>query len=168
MPVDAQSTERIQGAMFVSAVGDIDGDRFVDVYASDFSANTNGTGSGRVCVHSVADGRRLYDPHREAAGDGFGIGVADAGDVDGDLLIGAWQHSTAAASGGKIYLYSGKDGSLQREMTGKVIEETLGFDTTGFGDVDGDGVVDYLITSAWSAVSGGHSGRMHIVSGTTR
>ena len=157
------------GAMFVSAVGDVDGDGVVDVYASDFSASTNGAGSGRVYVHSGADGRLLYDLHGEAPGDGFGIGVADAGDVDGDghddLLIGAWQHGGAAASGGKIYLYSGRDGSLQRQITGKVMGETLGFDTTGIGDVDGDGVIDYLITSAWSAVSGGHSGRMYIVSG---
>ncbi|MEJ2205320.1 MAG: FG-GAP-like repeat-containing protein [Gemmatimonadota bacterium] len=158
------------GAMFVSAVGDVDADGTVDVYASDWSAGTNGPGSGRVYVHSGADGRLLYDLAGEAAGDGFGIGVADAGDVDGDghddLVIGAWQYGGAAPSGGKVYLYSGRDGSLVRTITGKVMGETFGFDTTGMGDVDGDGVPDLLLTSAWSAVAGGRSGRMYIVAGT--
>ena len=28
-----------------------------------------------------------------------------------------------------------------------------GFDTTGVGDVDGDGTIDFLVTSAWSAIN---------------
>lgn len=52
-----------------------------------------------------------------------------------------------------------------REFTGKVMGETWDFDTTGVGDVDGDGVIDFLVTSAWSAINGGRSGRMFIISG---
>ncbi|MBP6773902.1 MAG: FG-GAP repeat protein [Gemmatimonadaceae bacterium] len=44
--------------------------------------------------------------------------------------------------------------------------ETLGFDATGIGDVNGDGLVDLLITSSWSNVNGFRSGRMYIVAGT--
>jgi hypothetical protein len=159
------------GGMFVSAVGDVDGDGVTDVYASDWPGNgADGLqGAGRIYVHSGASGRRIHTLTGEAAGDGFGIGVADAGDVDGDghadLVIGAWQHHEAAPSGGKVYVYSGADGSLLRTLTGKVMGETLGFDATGVGDVDGDGILDLLLTSAWSAVSGAHSGRMFIVAG---
>ncbi len=159
------------GAMFVSAVGDVDGDGATDVYASDWAGNGAGglARAGRVYVYSGATGERLYTLTGEAAGDGFGIGVADAGDVDGDghadLIIGAWQHASAAPSGGKVYLYSGADGSLMRVITCKVMGETFGFDTTGMGDVDGDGTPDFLLTSAWSAIHGGHSGRMFILSG---
>ena len=67
--------------------------------------------------------------------------------------------------GGKIYVYSGKDGTLLHEITGKVMGETLGFDATGMGDIDGDETIDYLVTSAWSAVNGARSGRMYILSG---
>ena len=154
--------------MFVSVVGDVDGDGTPDVYASDWSNTAKGRSTGRVYVHSGATGARLLTLTGEAAGDGFGIGVADAGDVnhDGhaDLVIGAWQHAGAAASGGKVYLYSGKDGSLLRAWTGKVMGDTLGFDATGLGDVDGDGTIDLLVTSAWSAIHGYRSGRMFVIS----
>ncbi len=171
--IASDSADAQLGAMFVSTVGDVDGDGVTDVYASDWAGNgANALArAGRVYIHSGADGRRLYTLTGEAAGDGFGIGVADAGDVDGDghadLVIGAWQNGSAAPSGGKVYLYSGADGSLMRAITGKVMGETFGFDATGVGDVDGDGTPDLLLTSAWSAIHGGRSGRMFIVSGAS-
>ena len=168
--IEADETGAALGGMFVSTVGDVDGDGVPDVYASDWSNNALGRSTGRVYVHSGADGRLLYTFTGEAAGDGFGIGTADAGDVDGDghadLVIGAWRHSGAAAAGGRVYLYSGRDGSLLSTYTGKVPGETFGFDATGVGDIDGDGVIDFLLTSAWSSVNGPRSGRMYILSGT--
>jgi hypothetical protein len=167
--IAADSTGAALGAMFTSLVGDVNGDKIPDVYASDFSNSAKGPATGRVYVHSGADGRRLLTLTGENAGDGFGIGSADVGDVnrDGfdDLVIGAWQYAAAAPSGGKVYLYSGKDGSLLRTITGRVPGETLGFDATGAGDVDGDGVIDLLLTSSWSNVNGFRSGRMFIISG---
>lgn len=167
--IDAGRDDVQLGGMFVSVVGDVDADGTVDIYASDWSSNANGKGSGRIYVHSGANGRRLLTLDGEAPGDGFGIGPADAGDVDGDghddLIVGAWQHSGAAPSGGKVYLFSGKDGSLIRTWTGRVPGETFGFDATGMGDVDGDGATDFLLTSAWSAVNGSKSGRVYILSG---
>lgn len=167
--IGADSTGAALGGMFTSLVGDVNGDQVADVYASDFSNSAKGAATGRVYVYSGADGKRLYTLTGENAGDGFGIGSADVGDVnrDGfdDLVIGAWQYSTAAASGGKIYLYSGKDGSVLRQITGRIPGETLGFDATGVGDVDGDGVIDLLVTSSWSNVNGFRAGRMFVISG---
>ncbi len=167
--VEPDEKDAALGAMFVSVVGDVDADGVADVYASDWSSNANGKGSGRIYVHSGASGKRLHTIDGEAPGDGFGVGPADAGDVNGDghddLIVGAWQHASAAPSGGKVYLFSGKDGSLIRVWTGKVPGETFGFDATGMGDVDGDGTVDFLLTSAWSAVNGSRSGRVYILSG---
>lgn len=167
--IESDETGKRLGGMFMSVVGDVNGDGKQDVYASDFSNSALGNSTGRAYIHSGANGKRLMVLTGETAGDGFGIGVADAGDInqDGydDLVIGAWQHASAAPSGGKIYVYSGKDSSILRTLTGKVVGETLGFDATGIGDVNGDGVVDLLLTSAWSAINGSQSGRMFIVSG---
>lgn len=167
--IEADDTGSQLGGMFISVVGDVDADGAPDVYASDWANGAKGQNTGRIFVHSGRTGERLLSLTGEASGDGFGIGPADAGDVNGDghddLVIGAWQQATAAPAGGKVYLFSGADGSLLREYTGKVMGETFGFDATGMGDVDGDGTIDFLLTSAWSAVNGPRSGRVYIVSG---
>ena len=157
------------GFMFVSVVGDTNKDGTPDVYASDWSSGTGGPSTGRVFVHSGADGRRLLTFGGEGPGDGFGVGSADVGDTNGDghadLLLGAWQHRSAAQSGGRLHVYSGRDGSLLRRITGKVPGETLGFDAAGIGDVNDDGVPEYLVTSAYSQVNGFQSGRVFVLSG---
>ncbi len=169
--IDAEETGSQLGGMFVSVVGDVNADGVADVYASDWSDNALGAQTGRIYVHSGANGERLLTLTGEGAGDGFGIGPADAGDVDedghDDLIVGAWQYSGAAPAGGKVYLRSGKDGSLMRAYTSRVQGDTLGFDATGMGDVDGDGSIDFLVTSAWSAIGGARTGRMFILSGET-
>ncbi len=167
--IDADSTGGALGAMFASLVGDVNGDRVLDVYASDFADGAHGPSTGRAFVYSGANGSRLLRLTGERAGDGFGIGSADVGDVnrDGfdDLAIGAWQYSRTVASAGRVYVYSGKDGALLRTVTGRIPGETLGFDATGIGDVNGDGVIDLLVTSSWSNVNGFQSGRLFIISG---
>jgi len=167
--IDADPSGAQLGGYFVSVVGDIDADGVPDVYASDFSDGGAFPGAGRIFVHSGADGSRLRVLSGTSQGEGFGIGPADAGDVDGDghddLVVGSWQYGSAAPSGGRATVHSGADGSVLRTITGQIPGETFGFDATGVGDVNGDGAIDYLLTSAWSSINGFQSGRMYIVSG---
>jgi hypothetical protein len=166
--IDADETGVALGAMFLSTVGDVNHDGMPDVYASDFSNAAKGPATGRVYIHSGTDGRRLLTLTGETVGEGFGIGPAAAGDVDGDgyddLIVGAWQYAGAAISGGRAYLYSGRDGALLKTYTCRTPGDAFGFDAVGLGDVDGDGTTDFLLTSAWSGIHGFHSGRLFIIS----
>ncbi|MGE5278527.1 MAG: FG-GAP-like repeat-containing protein [Acidobacteriota bacterium] len=166
--IESDQTGNALGMMFVSVLGDVDGDGVPDIYASDWSNAARGRSTGRIYVHSGKDGRRLLTRTGETAGEGFGIGPASAGDVDGDghadLIVGSWQYAGAAVSGGRASLYSGKDGRLLRTYTCRIPGDTFGFDAVGMRDVDGDGTIDFLITSAWSGIHGFHSGRMFILS----
>jgi hypothetical protein len=90
------------------------------------------------------------------------------GDGRADLIVGAWQYGGAAVSGGRASLYSGKDGRLVKTYTCKVPGDTFGFDAVGMGDVDGDGTLDLLITSAWSGIHGYRSGRVFLISSGIR
>jgi hypothetical protein len=166
--IEADRTGRALGAMFVSVPGDMDGDGIPDIYASDWQNNARGLSSGRIYVQSGRTGARLLALTGESPHDGFGTSPSEAGDVDGDgradLIVGAWQYGKAALSGGRAYLYSGRDGRLLRTYTDRIPGDTLGFDAVGLGDIDRDGTMDLLITAAWSGVNGHHSGRVFVIS----
>lgn len=166
--VEADDTGAGLGYMFLSVLGDVDGDGVPDVYVSDWMNNAKGPSTGRVYIHSGKDGHRLFALTGETAGEGFGTSPSVAGDVDGDghadVIVGAWQYAGAAVGGGRAYLYSGKDGHLIRTYTCRTPGDTFGFDAVTMGDVKGNGESAFLITSGWSGVHGYHSGRVFLIS----
>lgn len=165
---DADATGHALGAMFVAVPGDVDGDGVADVFASDWSNASLGDQTGRAYVWSGKTGRVLLTLDGQTAGEGFGTSSSVAGDVDrdghADLVIGAWQHGGAALGGGRTSLYSGRDGQLMRTYTCRTPGDTFGFDAVTLGDIDRDGLYDFLVTSGWSGVSGHHSGRVFVIS----
>jgi large repetitive protein len=156
------------GYMFVSVLGDTDGDGVPDIFASDWSDASKGPRTGRVYIYSGRTGRRLYTLTGETAGEGFGTTQSVAGDVDGDgmadLIVGSWQYSAAADGGGRAYLYDGTGGRLLGTYTCRIPGDTFGFDAVGMGVTDDAGEAELLITSAWSGVHGHHSGRIFLIS----
>jgi hypothetical protein len=164
---DSDATGQKLGYMFLSVPGDVDGDSYPDVYASDWTNAAKGPSTGRIYVVSGKTGKQVFALTGTAQGEAFGTTKSVAGDVDGDgradLIVGAWQHASGAISGGRAYLYSGKDARLLKTYTCRTPGDTFGFDAVALGKGK-DGATNLLITSGWSAVRGFHSGRVFLIS----
>ncbi len=152
------------GWFFAGAAGDTNADGTPDVYVADVSATTGGGTSGNAFVYCGETGDQILVINGlNNAGIGPGRAVGDYnGDGYDDLFIAEWTRSQAASAGGRVRVYSGLDGSILRAWTGTVANDRLGFDAHGLGDVNGDGAMDFVITSANRS---GNAGRVYIVSG---
>ncbi len=101
----------------------------------------------------------------EAPGDNFGFVAETIGDLNDDgaaeYIIGAILNTEGGPLAGKAYVYSGADGALLATHVGNS-QERLGFGVSGGGDVNDDGVPDYLIGAPGI---GSNPARVLVVSG---
>lgn len=115
----------------------------------------------------VEGGRFLHVWNGENAGDQFGWVASPVGDADGDGVLDLFASAPFWKDGGKVcgrvYLYSGADGSLIRQHTGAV-GDLLGLSVSAAGDLDRDGHADY---AASATEPRGGPGRVLIWSGRT-
>lgn len=147
------------GNFFVHDAGDINADGCGDIFVGDFADGGLAPSSGLGYVFfGGRSGRRLFPA--QTAGEGLGPGRG-AGDVnrDGydDIVMAAFISNAGAVGGGKVYLFSGRNGKVLRTMTGNVARAQLGFDVLPVGDVNDDRRIDFLVTG---------SGVAHLVLGT--
>lgn len=83
--------------------------------------------------------------------DRFGWQSECIGDVTGDgaaeILVGGPNSTEGARGGGKSWVLSGADGAVVRTHVGTVVGGNLGFRSKAAGDLDLDGVPDYIVTA---------------------
>lgn len=148
----AEAANHNFGQEAAAGLGDVDGDGVDDyVVGARRSANQPGYAkvySGRTAKElATLTGNGVWFPDVTGGSDRFGATVAGLGDVNGDsvpdVLVGAPEDDLHGVNTGVAQVFSGSDWSLLREHNGS----TSGFGVTvaQLGDVDGDGVSEYLI-----------------------
>lgn len=104
---------------------------------------------------------------------GFGRSVDGVGDINADghadFLVGAYRRSRPPGYGneGRVTLYSGLDGSEIRRFVGQFEDEHLGESVSEAGDVDMDGVNDFILGAPGKQVIGYQFGAAYVRSGAT-
>ncbi len=135
-------------------IGHTNDDNYDDVAVGAWQGGVSDT--GRVFVYAGRSDAQNLTPtlilEGEDAGDGFGVDVAGAGDIDGngydDLLVGAWHNDFGGNDAGKVYIYPGSaDGITTTGYLSLHGPPDSGFGTSvaGAGDVNGDGYADILV-----------------------
>lgn len=113
--------------------GDVNGDNINDLVVSFLELQ-------QVYVYSGANRSLIHTIDGSAFGSVFGQSVAAAGDVDNDgfddVIVGD-------PSDGRVYVYSGQDGTQIIQLTGTV--DAFGRAVGGIGDLDGDNLDDIVV-----------------------
>jgi FG-GAP repeat/Dockerin type I domain len=94
-----------------------------------------------------------YTYEGEAIYDRYGDATAIIGDYNNDgfddFAIGSSENDESHTRAGKVYIYSGYDGSLMFTILGEESFDLFGSSISGGEDVDGDGFDDMLIGAHW-------------------
>ncbi|MCA9290319.1 MAG: FG-GAP repeat protein [Phycisphaerales bacterium] len=163
----------------VAALGDIDGDGIGDmaIGAPQHPRTRDGYGPGAVYVVSGMTGRFIYKLDGLNNADGFGWMVECVGDLNADgtndFFVGASGHDvpSVCVECGRLTVFSGLDGTILHDFIGEITNQLLGDAFANVGDLDMDGVPDFILGSRRWAPNGqsmpSPPGRAVVYSGAT-
>ncbi len=183
LTADAQLESDQPGAQFgfgVAGAGDVNGDGLADVIVGARKYQNGQAGEGAAFVYFGGTG--AFDLTADAqlesnqAGARFGVGVAGAGDVNGDgladVIVGADGYSNGELNEGAAFVYFSNAGAFNpaadAQLESNQAGAFLGFSVAGAGDINGDGFADVIVGA--DGFDNGQSGEggAFVYYGTTR
>lgn len=97
----------------------------------------------------------------------FGEALDTVGDLDGDGITDFVAGRPDETNTGAADLRSGVDGSWLSTIMGSYPGGRFGIAATGPGDLDGDGIGDFVIAAPYSSIGGSETGSIRAYSGAT-
>lgn len=173
----------------VASAGDMNGDGVADIILGARLADGNGTSAGSAyVVYGKADGAEVrlgtlgaqgFEIRGALASDQAGGAVSAAGDVNGDgladILVGVRFDDTGGTNNGAAYVvYGGQAagvvelgtlGTAGLRIIGEAPSDNAGWAVSSLGDLNGDGLADFLVGSRNADPAGSNSGAAYVVWG---
>lgn len=150
-------------------MSDVDGDGVRDYAVS--TVLNSAASLDRVDLFSGATGAVIRTFVEFAPGDNFGTVLIDVGDFNGDgvgdVLVGSPQNDVVAIASGRADIVSGADGSVLWTVMGSSALDAMGSVAAAVGDLDGDGVPDFAVSSIGENNSPSWGGLVRVFSGAT-
>lgn len=135
-----------QLGQWLASAGDYDGDGTPDVFLASPGASGGGLDAGLVELRSGAGGARLL----EVTGHGPGVQLGLVASLEGlgpggraALLVGA--PLSERAESGRVLLVRGRGAEARRVLHGARPRDWFGAALASLGDVDDDGVADFIV-----------------------
>ena len=167
-PLEPDTTGAFYGFLFAKGPGDVNADGVPDLSVTDLQDSEEGALAGKAYVYSGVDGSLLHKFIGDEPSDGFGAGRG-CGDVDhdghNDLLFSAFTDPQEATGAGSAFVFSGKDGSILREVRCNLEGDSFGFSTVGVGDLDDDGALEFMVSATNHDGAGVDRGRVYVIAG---
>lgn len=133
----------------VAGCGDLDGDGVPDFAVDAPNADLGAEDAGYARLYSGRTGEVLHTLSGEGPGWFHGHSVDCIGDVDGDdvddVVVGLIGDGHAGGPGGGARVFSGRTGRLRFAVAGEREEDHFGARVARAGDVDADGVPDFVV-----------------------
>jgi len=169
----AQGTAAGQGFGTSVSIGDIDADGYGDVLVGSVSSLLNNPPSGKVAAYYGGPGGAAASAAWEVASGepswSFGLALAAVGDVNDDGVCDIGIGAPAEAGTGRAYVLQGSPSRARPRLTwsypGGQANALFGAAIRGGGDVDGDGIGDFVIGEPNYDNGQTDEGRLHLVYG---
>ncbi|MBL1217849.1 MAG: hypothetical protein D8M59_10180 [Planctomycetes bacterium] len=157
--------------MHTRGVGDVNRDGYDDFGVGAPGYDSNGNDAGRLYVYSGKSGSQLFTFDGEKTNARLADRFEPYDDIndDGrhDILVSASTGPGLGTDQGVVYVVSGRNGNAIYKKEGEEPGDQFGLRILGGGDMDRDGVSDFIAAAPFSDVNGYQSGRVYVFSGDT-